>query len=1079
MNIDIFCSDTFKKSAEMILNALRGQSPSLDEKHFVIGPDKLTLSSESEILHALKNKGTFNIEVFSFSRLCSYLLGGKKTYKYLSKSGAVMLLARLLTENATEFKCFVNSHENVSFAEVLYKTISKLKYSRVSADALKVYAATAKNNLKYKLYDVALIYDKYEKFIKDRFYDSSGKLDILYELLDENELIKNSRIYLKDFDNFSKQEFNVISRLILKAKSVSIACTQNSGGVNSHLYSNEIYDEIIKICDRLSLKPNIVRGDATNGAFKTQLKHNLFSYKINKKIAAPPDSLYIYNAADIFEEAERAAREIKRLVLGGKRYLDITVVLGNLQDYSSAVKSVFAKYEIPCFFDETKNLATHPLCRFVVDLLNLKIEGLDGGSVRAFVKNYFFCGADGVEDACKFENYCLLFNIAGSLFLSPFSLGENLKEDAERVRARLADLLFAFKINKSDKAENFVAAVKELLSFADAERTLAAFRELQLSAGMATEAEFSAQAQKKIIDVLEQIESVFGGKYLLDSDFYKLLLSGLSSVEIAVIPMYLDSVFIGELNTSKYHKVKNLFILGCNEGALPKEIKDTELLSEENLAELKSGGVGIEPSIKSINGEERFNVFQLLLEPSERLYVSYASFDIKGAAIKPSRVVGDLCKMFGVYNNDGIIDFPVMDKSDEKFMPQKSFNDGLLSKKAAAQALVGASRAYLDDQIGQKEFYDFGTLYYALKRDRAVADLLNKIDAPKKSEPLLNAKRLFFKSPTTAISKLETYFTCPYKHFLKYGLSLKVREVSKIQSVDIGVILHSVIEKFVSRLDINFSREQSDALSGAALNEVLSGVLYKKLNNNKNQRIIKERIKNEAARVCYNVLQQLKCGKFSPVALEARFDTGAKYPPIALEGTGVLLKGVIDRVDRFENYVRVIDYKTGDVRFDFKDVYAGKKIQLFVYLAAVLEQGLKPAGAYYFPVHNNYTDFSEEDDYLLRGVTADENEAIFAQDATLGVDNLDSKIIPVRLKIDKATGELAVRRTQSDKNLSAEQLRGIIAYVKSLCENAADEILSGNIEISPYHNTCVYCDYVDVCVNFDKEQRIVNDYELY
>jgi ATP-dependent helicase/nuclease subunit B len=1078
MRVDIFCSDTFKKSAEMILGALRDQKPSLDEKHFVIVPDKLTLSSESELLHALKNKGTFNIEVFSFSRLCSYLLGGKKTYKYLSKSGAVMLIARLIADSAQEFKCFVNSYENITLAEVLYKTISKLKYSRVSADALKTYA-TAKNNLKYKLHDIALVYDKYEKFIRDRFYDSSGKLDVLYELLDENELIKNSRIYLKDFDNFSRQEFNIISRLILKAKSVSIACTQKSGGINSHLYSNEIYGEIIKISDRLSLKPNILRGEVPESAFKTQLKNNLFNYKINKKIIAPPDSLYIYAAADIFEEAERAAREIKRLVLGGKRYLDITVVLGNLKDYSSAVKSVFSKYEIPCFFDETKNLSTHPLCRFIVDLLNLKIDGLDGASVRAFVKNYFFYGADGIEKSFKFENYCLLFNIVGNSFLSPFSLGENLREDAERVRVKFADLLAAFKINKSDKAENFTAAVKRLLDFIAAEQELSAFRELQLSADMATEAEFSAQAQKKIADVLEQIESVFGGKYLLDSDFYKLLLSGLSSVEIAVVPMYLDAVFVGELNTSKYHMVKNLFILGCNEGLLPREFKDTELLSEENLAVMKSGGVGIEPSIKSMNREERFNVFQLLLEPSEKLYISYASFDIKGAAIKPSRIIGDLCKMFGIYNNDRLVDFPVMDKSDEKFMPQKSFNDSLLSKKAAAQALVGASRAYVENQIGQREFYAFSALYYALKGDGAVVGILNKIGAVKKPEPLLNAERLFFKSPATAISKLETYFTCPYKHFLKYGLSVKAREAAKIQSIDIGVILHSVVEKFVSRLDINFSKEASDRLSGEALEEVLSGVLYKKLNNNKNQRIIKERIKNEAERVCYNILAQLKCGKFSPVALEAKFDKSGKYPPIALGGTGVSLKGIIDRVDRFENYVRVIDYKTGDVKFDFKDVYSGKKIQLFVYLAAVLERGLKPAGAYYFPVHNNYADFCEDDDYLLRGVTVAENEAVFAQDATLAVDNLDSKIIPVRLRIDKGTGELIVKRTKSDKNLSAEQLYGIIAYVKSLCENAAGEILSGNIEISPYNNVCAYCDYLDVCVNFDKEQRIVNDYVLY
>ena len=67
-------------------------------------------------------------------------------------------------------------------------------------------------------------------------------------------------------------------------------------------------------------------------------------------------------------------------------------------------------------------------------------------------------------------------------------------------------------------------------------------------------------------------------------------------------------------------------------------------------------------------------------------------------------------------------------------------------------------------------------------------------------------------------------------------------------------------------------------------------------------------------------------------------------------GQTVLLRGVIDRVDRYEGdeglYLRVVDYKSGSREMSPAQVFYGAQLQLLLYLASVLdaEPDALPAG---------------------------------------------------------------------------------------------------------------------------------------
>ena len=71
------------------------------------------------------------------------------------------------------------------------------------------------------------------------------------------------------------------------------------------------------------------------------------------------------------------------------------------------------------------------------------------------------------------------------------------------------------------------------------------------------------------------------------------------------------------------------------------------------------------------------------------------------------------------------------------------------------------------------------------------------------------AYKLFFPKNRSKVTEIERYFNCPYQHFLEYGLKLRTPEVSQIDSLTIGTILHAVLENF-TKMMINSTLPSAD-----------------------------------------------------------------------------------------------------------------------------------------------------------------------------------------------------------------------------------------------------------------------------
>ena len=208
---------------------------------------------------------------------------------------------------------------------------------------------------------------------------------------------------------------------------------------------------------------------------------------------------------------------------------------------------------------------------------------------------------------------------------------------------------------------------------------------------------------------------------------------------------------------------------------------------------------------------------------------------------------------------------------------------------------------------------------------------------------------------------------------------------------------------------------------------------------------------------------------------ELRFgypDDGLPAVPLRLsDGSRVYLRGVIDRVERYEGdeglAIRLIDFKTPNLNLQPEKIYWGAQLQLLIYMQAVLnaEPNGIPAGMYYFhladPLLTDPDMKSDIESQLaralgLKGLTLRDASVIRLMD-----DGKPPLSLPALLKAD---GDFA----QNKPLATLEEMRLLIQHARSVAERLAESINTGEIAASPLSfpnedSPCTSCEAYDVC----------------
>lgn len=1021
-----------------------------------------------------------------------------------------MLIYNILKKQKKNLKFLGNTDENV---DIVSRTFKDFKKHNVTVERLEETTNLVEDKyLLSKLKDINLIYNLYEENLKNNYIDEDDVLTILSEKIEQSEMFKDALIYIDEFAGFTTQEYILIQSLLKISKEVNITiCTDTIDQPNlpdtDIFYSNKVTAKKLIDCAQKAnveiLDPhdctknanaNVVGVDTSRdpqcNRFKSKelahLEKNIYNIKYDKYNKNNED-IKLFLATNPYSEIEYVAKNIIKLVRDNKmRYKDIAVITKNIDTYSTLVKAIFEKYKIPVFIDEEKDLSENILVKYILSIIDIFSNNWSYESMFNYIKTGFL-NIDK-NDIFELENYCIKYGIKGKKWYEEdFKYGEDetiakLNELRKTIVAPLIEL--KNNISKNKTAEQIS---KELYSFLINNSIFEAIDKKQEYLQTINEVDMANayEASKKIvINLLDEIVLIFKDEQITFDNYKELLKIGFLNSSLKNIPATLDQVIVGDVDRSRSHKVKAIFIIGLNDGVFPSVNKDEGFLNDEDREILKQNNLEIAKGTKEQLYEDQFNIYKAFTTAEEKLFLSYPSTDRESKALRASIIISKIKKI-----NPNLIE-----TSDLKV---KTLD--IVSEKETFDELLSNIRLYDDGEVIDDTWFNVYNLYNQSEEwKEKLSEAIKGLKYTNKAEQIKNEyiEKLYGNTLKTSVSRLEQYKKCPFSFYLKYGLNVSEKETGKIQAVDTGSFMHEVIDEFfdtVKQIDIMLKDISKDEIR-----QIVNRIIEEKLSLKKNYIftstpkfiVLTNKLKKVILQSIEYIVYQLSVSNFDILGNEMSFSNGGEYKPITLsleDGRKIEITGKIDRVDIAKmsdgKYIRIIDYKSSAKNIELNQVVAGMQIQLLTYMDAITRaEDVLPAGVLYFNLlepfikkDKNLTDEQIEEEirkqFKMKGLVLADINIIKMMDNKL--DKGYSNILPVYIDKD---GMVSENRSSIATKEDFEKMQ---KYINRLIKQISKEILSGKIDIKPCYdmktkNTpCAYCAYKSIC-KFNTNE---NEYE--
>lgn len=1006
-------------------------------RHIVLVPDRFTLSAETDMLKSLGLQSSFNISVMSFSRFADTVLG-KKAKTTLNQQTGVMLLKKVIYANLDKLGCFKSVAMSSGYAGEMYAVITDIRNSGISVDMLRGVIANLSGTIKAKSEDILVLYEGYMRELATDFSDIGSRLETLATSLQEIEEIGYTHFYLTDFHSLSRIKLNIVERLLTFAASVTFAVAESDNTPNARIYPRYLTDFLLNAARRRNVAVYREYADNTLHGEKKILADRLYSYFV-PKLKDSSDYVRLYKAESIREEVNGAAMQIRRLIVeSGYRYKDIAVVCDNIEGYGDIISEIFADYEIPYYMDIRSPLSLQPLVKIYKKALEVIAGNYASNDVLNLVKESFF--PSEYRDKCAFENYVVRYNIDRSIFMKEFTLGaEEERIKAERVRLELIGIVDALTDNDALQG---VRRFLDIISAQEACRKLSDYLALE---GRDSQADVTQQTYDRFELTITQVEAMFANSQMPASVMHSMLLSALESINISTIPQYIDSVYVGVSAQSDYNNLKSIFILGAGDNTYPSIGVHGGILAAPECRAWAECDVVVTPTHKEKAQLDKFQILQLLLKPSERIYMSYVTHT------PPSNVYSQISKLFNIHASSYL---PLDNR------PNLTEDDYALKIGTKRHGQRELARYYAERRAGRQGADEniFDYLYSRLEAE-SLQNISQEIVIPER----LNYKGLAWKSDGiktyVRVSALETYFSCPFRFFAQHVLSLKERDNGQLKVADIGSFIHRVLELFFKdREYFDLDVDESAALARELAEKVLIEEAFSDVNAICVNDVVKENLVSRCIFTLKHLVNIQNRSELRPIATEMGFGLrDSELGAIRLQAGDkeYYMRGVIDRVDGKDDYRTLVDYKTASkVDFSLKEIYYGERVQLLLYLKAYTSAvDCKPLGVFYLPLPCKYDTAAEGNQrFTYTGYITDDEYGISLLDKNISDGNT---FLPIK------TGKNGLAK--SDNLISYERLKELTGYAEAVICRAIEEIEDGFCAARPLNECKDTCPYLHIC----------------
>lgn len=1077
----------------------------------IIVPDQFTMQTQKDLVMRSDRGGILNIDVLSFGRLSHRILEevGTKEMPVLDDTGKSLVLQKIAADLKEQLPAMGSLLHKQGYIHEVKSAISEfMQYGISTQDMDKLIASAEKRGaLAMKLRDLKTLYRGFQDYIRDHFITTEETLDVLRRSLVKSKILPDSVVVFDGFTGFTPIQNRLIQELMRVCEETIVTVTigeeedpyQMDGEQKLFHLSKKTVADLVK----LAAEAEVTRGEDvfvkggpnrfTEAPALCYLEQNLFRYQY-EPYTEKQCEIRMFEALSPREEVHQTALYIRKLIREeGLTYRDIAVVIGDLEGYASYVETEFGQLEIPCFLDRTRGIVLNPMIEYIKSALQLYIRDFSYDTVFHFLRSGM---ADiSREEIDELENYVIRTGARGYRTYSRLftrkteemqqgsgqedtERAEETMERLNRIRQQFADTVEILHMAPRAKAGEYVDHLYDFLEQNQVQQKLLNYQQQFEQEGDLAKAREYAQIYRLVMDLLDQIYGLLGEEEISLQEFADILEAGFGEITVGTIPQNVDRIVVGDMERTRLKQVKVLFFLGVNDGNIPKNASKGGIISDMDREFLIESGTEMAPSPRQQMYIQRLYLYLNMTEPSERLYLSYAKVNSDGKGIRPSYLIDTVRKLFP----ELVVEYP----------QNRSRIEQIEGRQEGARYLAEELREYADGTLREEERQDFYLMYRAYEADPEGRDRLTAAAFRRYKENGLSrivARALYGRQLENSVSRLETYAACACRHFLQYGLSLQEREEFGFEVSDMGNVYHAVLENFAGKLaesgrtwwdfDENFATQAiKEAVEGYAATYGET-VLY---SSARNEYAI-TRMSRILTRTVLTLQQHLKQGSFQPDDYELSFRFAEDLDSIHVdlsEEEKMHLQGRIDRIDVSEDaehvYVKVIDYKSGNKKFDLAALYYGLQLQLVVYMNAAMElesrkhpdKEIVPAALLYYHIDDPTIETPVE-------LTQEQiNEEILTKLRMNGVVNSDpavverldrflqdkSKVIPVEKKKD---GSFSSR----SGILSREEMQLVSAYVDTKIRQIGREILDGKIAANPYEKgneeACTYCAYKKVC----------------
>ncbi|WP_045807298.1 PD-(D/E)XK nuclease family protein [Levilactobacillus spicheri] len=914
-----------------------------DDQGYYLVPNHIKFETEVDVLAALKAQlaadqplfAQTQVQVFSFTRLAWFFMKNEPIYQLprISPAGLNMLIYQIIQSHADELTIFRGEVTRPGFISQLTAQLSEFRVGQVTAADLTTaidQLAPSNADLQAKLHDLLIIYEAFETQMAGKYVANTDLLNQLADFLTTQVDLSHAHFYLEGFSQLSAQERQLVTVLIQRAASVTVALNLDKAAPQTLPDPTALFFQSAKLYQQLyaSARANQVPVMVDQRAQTPRVSADLLALdqywqastavdQRPQEVTTPPTNIRVVQAASRYAEVAHIATTIRQLVASGKyRYRDFLVTTRHLDAYQTVLAPIFNAQAIPYFDDADVQMADHPFVELINALFDVDRRNYRYADVFRVLKSELLLPQDDQGAPMPIEAYRQAVALTENLVLkngyqgkrrwvqdedwqyTRFSAGDDsvqttrddqLTAQINQIRHFVKQTLppFFAQLKGAKTYTDAAAVLYQFLANHGVTSRLMAWRDQAIDDGDLMRAGQPEQTWTTFCQMLDECHTILGPLPFDQTDFQALLQTGFAGAKFNQIPSTLDQVSVSESGLVQANNRKVTFLMGATADTMPDNQVPNTLLADsdrqdlgEQLQTTDSNAYLRDDAATQLAGEPYLN-YLAFLSGSETLIFSYPAASDESSGLEISPYVARIQEHFHLPTET----LPAMPAADATaILPFVG------TRRTTLRHLVQASH---DSQVREVPLSP-AWLYVLrlLRQDPNYGDLTTKLlgsltyrNVPQQLTPDI-VTQLYGNRISTSISKLEEYYANPYAYFLKYGLRLQERDVFELSPASTGEFFHATLDgliKLINQQELNLA-DLDDQQMAEMIDEVTAKVLdttenpqFAILESSERMTYIRHQLIKTMHQVGRTLHEQSKRTRMRPRRTELQFGLGDQH----------------------------------------------------------------------------------------------------------------------------------------------------------------------------------------------------------